>query len=225
MEFFSSPPRPDRFWGPPTLLCNVFPRIKRPGREVYHSPPSSAEVKNAPPPQHIFMSLWLFEQTSRQIHVLRRSFIRCHNPEDHDLTLHRRENLQVPYMEGNTARAYPYLFTTRCLTQNTTTLHKHWMTNPTAPSGLQRLIATRPCFYVTRRFTKPSTWPYPKPAQSSPQLQTQFPSNPEINEKPNIKSSLVVQAPADLTYGERKYPLDSGEQVPLSGIEPQLCSM
>jgi hypothetical protein len=39
-----------RLWGPPNLLyCghwSSFPGIKLPGREVNHSPPSSAEVKN-----------------------------------------------------------------------------------------------------------------------------------------------------------------------------------
>ena len=42
------PARPDRPWGPPSLLYNgyrVFPGGKvRPGRDVDHSPPSSAEV-------------------------------------------------------------------------------------------------------------------------------------------------------------------------------------
>jgi len=42
---------PDRLWNPTNLLFNAqwmfFPqRIKRPGRDVYHLPPSSAEVKN-----------------------------------------------------------------------------------------------------------------------------------------------------------------------------------
>jgi hypothetical protein len=36
-EFFSSPPRPDRCWGPPSLLSNGVPGtlslgVKRPGR-------------------------------------------------------------------------------------------------------------------------------------------------------------------------------------------------
>jgi hypothetical protein len=39
---------PDRLWGPPSLSyigCRVFPGGKvRPGRDVDHSPPSSAEV-------------------------------------------------------------------------------------------------------------------------------------------------------------------------------------
>jgi hypothetical protein len=50
-EFFSSPPRPERLWGPLSLLFNAYrlffsPGVKRPGREADHSPPSSDEVKN-----------------------------------------------------------------------------------------------------------------------------------------------------------------------------------
>jgi hypothetical protein len=50
-RFFSAPRRPDRLWGPPSLLYNeyqgFFPSgVKRPGREADHSPPSSAEAKN-----------------------------------------------------------------------------------------------------------------------------------------------------------------------------------
>jgi len=40
--------RPDRRWGPPSLLNNlyrVFPGVKRPGRGVDYPSPSSAEVK------------------------------------------------------------------------------------------------------------------------------------------------------------------------------------
>ena len=40
--------RPDRMWGLPSLLCNryrVLPGLKRPGSDVDHAPPSSAEVK------------------------------------------------------------------------------------------------------------------------------------------------------------------------------------
>jgi hypothetical protein len=46
-EIFST--RPDRPWGPPSLLYNgyrvSFPGVKRPWRGVDHPPPSSAEVK------------------------------------------------------------------------------------------------------------------------------------------------------------------------------------
>jgi hypothetical protein len=62
-EFFSSPPRPERLWGRPSLLSNGYLGAlslgkKRPGREADHSPPSSAEVKNAwsytsTPPIHL----------------------------------------------------------------------------------------------------------------------------------------------------------------------------
>ena len=41
--------RPDRPWGPPSLIYNGYPvpfqGVKRPGRGVDHPPPSSAEVK------------------------------------------------------------------------------------------------------------------------------------------------------------------------------------
>ena len=41
--------RPDRSWGAPSFLCNVyrvsFPGVKRPGRSANHAPPSSDEVK------------------------------------------------------------------------------------------------------------------------------------------------------------------------------------
>jgi hypothetical protein len=48
--FFSSPPRPERLWGPPSLLSNGYQvlfslGVKRPGREAGHSSPSSAEFK------------------------------------------------------------------------------------------------------------------------------------------------------------------------------------
>jgi hypothetical protein len=50
-EFFPSPPRPDRLWSPPSFLSSGYQGhslgVKRPGREADHSPPSSAEVKNA----------------------------------------------------------------------------------------------------------------------------------------------------------------------------------
>jgi hypothetical protein len=50
-EFFSSPPRPERLCGSPSLISNGYQRalsvrIKRSGREASHSPPSRAEVKN-----------------------------------------------------------------------------------------------------------------------------------------------------------------------------------
>jgi hypothetical protein len=62
-EFFSLPSRPDRLWGPPSLLSSGYQgmlclRVKRPEREADHSPPSSSEIKNAwndtsTPPTHL----------------------------------------------------------------------------------------------------------------------------------------------------------------------------
>jgi hypothetical protein len=42
----------ERLWGPPSFLTNgcwgaLSPKVKRPGRAADHSPPSTAEVKNA----------------------------------------------------------------------------------------------------------------------------------------------------------------------------------
>ena len=41
---------PDRLWGSSSPLCNLyrgsFPRVKRSGNKAYHSPPSTAVVKN-----------------------------------------------------------------------------------------------------------------------------------------------------------------------------------
>jgi hypothetical protein len=45
-RFFCTPQRPDRLWGPPSLISNVYLGfslgVKRPGREVHHSLLSSA---------------------------------------------------------------------------------------------------------------------------------------------------------------------------------------
>jgi hypothetical protein len=61
-RIFSSQRRPDRLWGPPSLLHNRYGGggVKRPGREVDHSPPPSAEVKKmwiyTSIPPHVFMT-------------------------------------------------------------------------------------------------------------------------------------------------------------------------
>jgi hypothetical protein len=61
---FSFPKRRDRLWGPLSLLCNnyrgYFLGPKRLWRDLYHSPPSSAKVKNvwsfnSSPPPYVFM--------------------------------------------------------------------------------------------------------------------------------------------------------------------------
>jgi hypothetical protein len=45
LRIFSSPRRPDRLWGPPSLLSHGYRGVKRPGREADHPPPTAAEVK------------------------------------------------------------------------------------------------------------------------------------------------------------------------------------
>jgi hypothetical protein len=50
-DFISSPPRPDRLWGPPSLISYGYEGAfssgtMQPEREADHLPPSSAEVKN-----------------------------------------------------------------------------------------------------------------------------------------------------------------------------------
>jgi hypothetical protein len=49
-RIFCSPQRPDRLWGPSSLLPNGYqgpfpPGVQRLGREADHLPPTSAEVK------------------------------------------------------------------------------------------------------------------------------------------------------------------------------------
>jgi hypothetical protein len=59
-EFLSSPPCPDRFWGPPSLLSNGYRGlslgVKRPGHEADHSHlVPRPRMRGAIPPQYVFM--------------------------------------------------------------------------------------------------------------------------------------------------------------------------
>jgi hypothetical protein len=67
-KIFSFTCHSDCFWSPHSLLSNghrgaLYPRVKRPGRESDHSPPSSAEVMNTwiytSSPSYAFMALCL----------------------------------------------------------------------------------------------------------------------------------------------------------------------
>jgi len=69
---FSSPPRPDRLWGPPRLSTGGFYLgTTRPEREADHSPPSSAEVRNAwsytSTSQYVFMA-WCLVKAQGQLY-------------------------------------------------------------------------------------------------------------------------------------------------------------
>jgi hypothetical protein len=65
-RFFSSPKRRDRLWAPLSLLLkgyrSPFPWVQRSRREVTHSPPSSAPVKNR----------WSYTSTPIRLHDLDR---------------------------------------------------------------------------------------------------------------------------------------------------------
>jgi hypothetical protein len=54
--------RPDRLWGPPSLLSNgnsgSLPGIKRPGSDVDHSPPSNTQVNIVYTFTPLYMRLW-----------------------------------------------------------------------------------------------------------------------------------------------------------------------
>jgi hypothetical protein len=70
--FFCSPPLADQLWGPPSILPDKWipealsPKVKRPGLEAVHSPPSSGEVKYSrsyiSTPPYIFMTCYLVKQ-------------------------------------------------------------------------------------------------------------------------------------------------------------------
>jgi hypothetical protein len=60
-RFFSSPHRPDQFWGPtqpPTQWVPgaLSPGVKRPGHEADHPPRTRAEVKNMSTLPYVFMA-------------------------------------------------------------------------------------------------------------------------------------------------------------------------
>jgi hypothetical protein len=61
LQYFFTPQRPDRLWGPPSFLSNVLPAVLSPGlkrqeHEADHSPAFIAEVRNTraiPPLPHM----------------------------------------------------------------------------------------------------------------------------------------------------------------------------
>jgi hypothetical protein len=83
LEIFSSPTRPDRLRGPPSLLPNTYrgalpPEVKRQGREADHSSSSSAAVRKAwsyiSTPQYVFMQWCLVKHrdnfTLLHLHII-----------------------------------------------------------------------------------------------------------------------------------------------------------
>jgi hypothetical protein len=81
-RIFSFPRRPDRLWEPiqPSTQWvpgNLSPRVKRPGRESDHSPPSSAKVKNSEPILHSPMCYYRLEPWFRlpNIRIWRRVLV------------------------------------------------------------------------------------------------------------------------------------------------------
>jgi hypothetical protein len=70
-RIFTSPNRPHRLWGPPNLLSKGYggalsPGVRRPGREVDHSPPTSAEIKK----------MWIYTSTPIHLHGIVLNYLR-----------------------------------------------------------------------------------------------------------------------------------------------------
>ena len=86
-RFFSSPKRPDRFWGPPSLLFNnSFLAVKQPGHEVNHLPPSSVMVKN----------VWCYNSTSSiYLHGVDKGTLRLFSRVLAENSKHMREALKL----------------------------------------------------------------------------------------------------------------------------------
>jgi hypothetical protein len=63
MDFFSSPPRLDRLCSPQCEKWALSPGVERPGRELYHSYPSKADVKNVwsytSTPPYVFKAVFI----------------------------------------------------------------------------------------------------------------------------------------------------------------------
>jgi hypothetical protein len=79
-RIFISPYRPDRFWGPPNLLSNVyggsFPGGKAPGQWSLHSPPTGTEVKKHWYTHPLTMRLHgLISSAQGQIYVLQLIYV------------------------------------------------------------------------------------------------------------------------------------------------------
>jgi hypothetical protein len=94
-EFFSSPPRPERLWGPPSLLSNGY---IRPGREADSSPPPNADVKNAwsyiSTPQYALMA-WC---SVKALCSLIPSVLHMRNRFSHTHTQNKRSKLQLIHL-------------------------------------------------------------------------------------------------------------------------------
>jgi hypothetical protein len=76
-HFFSTAPGPDRSGAQPGVPAALLSGVKRPTREADHSPPFSAEVKNAwsyiSSPPYVFMALFLVKHTGNCNFIFLRS--------------------------------------------------------------------------------------------------------------------------------------------------------
>jgi hypothetical protein len=72
-EFFSSPPRPDRLWSPPSLLSSGYQGIslgvKRPRREADHPVPKSRKRGAIPQLPHYTFTAWCSVKAQGQLYV------------------------------------------------------------------------------------------------------------------------------------------------------------
>jgi hypothetical protein len=81
-EFFSSPPRPDRLWGPSSFLSNGYQGVERPRREAenrLHQVQRPRMLTVTPPiPQYTFMAWCSVKKSQLQLYPYNESDVCVH---------------------------------------------------------------------------------------------------------------------------------------------------
>jgi hypothetical protein len=113
--------RPERPWGPPSLLYNgyrvSFPGVKRPGRGVDHSPPSSDRVKER-------VELYLYSPSGPSWPVLGRIYLYLLECAQYVLFVYLRYPSSAQDVHRTDSRLNP-ITDTRCPLHLSSVSHKH----------------------------------------------------------------------------------------------------